>query len=95
LRKLSDANFGALQVRHDGHFTPGPLGCVAHALGAVDVVLRAAVAEVQPHDIHPSANHFFEQGRVAGRRAKGCNNFGGAAGGTKSAFHDEHSHMKA
>jgi len=46
--KLADANFGALQIGHDGHFRG------LHAMrasrtkrGPVDVVLRFAVAEVQ------------------------------------------------
>ena len=78
--KLADANLGALQVGHDGHFTPCALGGFAHQASAVDVVLCFAVAEVQSHHVHPGADQRLEHLRIAGGGAKGGNNFGGATG---------------
>ena len=53
--KFADADFGALQVGHDGHFASRTFGYFAHHGGAVDMVLRGAVAEVQSHHIHAFA----------------------------------------
>jgi len=58
---------------------PGALGRSPHRGGAVDVVLRLAVAEVQPHHIHARADHGLQQCRVAGGGAQGGNDLGGAA----------------
>ena len=76
--ELADANLRPLQVGHDGDLAAGALGDLAHQGGQVDVVLRLAVAEVQPHHIDASADHFFEQDRITGSRAKSGNDFGGA-----------------
>ena len=46
---------------------PGALGRVAHHRRAVDVVLRRAVAEVQPHDVDAGARSSAPASRVAGR----------------------------
>ena len=76
--ELADADFRALQVGHDGHFDTDTLGNFAHQGRKIDVVLRLAVAEVQPHHVDPGTDHFFQQNGVAGGGAEGSNNFGGA-----------------
>jgi hypothetical protein len=82
-----------LQVGHDGYFAAGTLGSFAHQAGAVDVVLRFAVAEVEPHDIHAGAYQLLQDGGIAGGGAKGGNDFGGATGHeTDSSLLEAHSH---
>ena len=78
--KLADADFGALQVGHDGDFTAGALGRFTHQLGPVHMVLRLAVAEVQPHHIDTGADHFLQQDGITGSRSEGGNDLGGAKG---------------
>ncbi|MDT4836554.1 hypothetical protein FQZ97_702590 [compost metagenome] len=80
LGKLAHADLGALQVGHDADLAPGALGRCAHQRGAVDVVLRGAVREVEANHVHARADHGFEQSRVAGSRAEGGNDLGGAHG---------------
>ena len=58
--KFTDTDLGALQVGHDGHFASGPLGNGAHHGGAVDMVLRGTVAEVETHNVHAGFDHFFQ-----------------------------------
>ena len=77
--ELAHADLGALQVGHDGHLAAGALRGLAHQTGAVDMVLRLAVAEVQAHDIHACADHGLQQGRITGSRTEGGNDFGGTA----------------
>ena len=77
--KLADADLGALQVGHDGHFTACHGSGFTHGIGAVDMVLRAAVAEVQAHHVHARGNHLGQQMHIAGSRAERCHDLGGAA----------------
>jgi hypothetical protein len=42
------------------------------------MVLGSAMAEIEAHHVDACANHFFQQSRIAGSRAKGGNNFGSA-----------------
>ena len=77
--KLADADFGALQVGHDRHFTPCALRRFAHQTGAIDMVLRLAVAEIQPDHVHTGPDHLLQNGGIAGGGSEGGNNFGGAA----------------
>jgi hypothetical protein len=79
LGELAHPDLGALQVGHDGDLAPSPLRRLAHQPRAVDVVLRDTVAEVQPHHVHAGPDHLLEQGGIAGGRAEGGNNLGGAA----------------
>lgn len=80
LRELADADLGALQVGHDRHLA-ARLACgLAHHGGAVDVVLRGAVAEIEPHHADLVQDHLLQQlGRV-GRRAERGDDLGGVAG---------------
>ena len=55
--KLAHPDLGALQVGHDGHFAARALRGFAHQAGAVHMVLRLAVAEVQANHIHPGSDH--------------------------------------
>jgi hypothetical protein len=64
--KFANPDFGALQIGHDGHFTACPAGSFTHQLGAIDVILGFAVAEVHANHIDASANHGLEHGRIAG-----------------------------
>ncbi|MDT4841234.1 hypothetical protein FQZ97_750790 [compost metagenome] len=80
LRELADADLRTLQVGHDGHFAAGLAGGFAHHGGAVDVVLRRAVAEVQPHHADLGQDHLFQQFRRAGGGAEGGDDLGGVAG---------------
>ncbi|MPN16917.1 hypothetical protein SDC9_164265 [bioreactor metagenome] len=77
--KLAHADLRALQVGHDGHLAPRTLGGRAHRGRAVDVVLRRAVAEVQPHHVQACSNHLLKQLRIAGSGAQSGNDLGGAA----------------
>lgn len=74
--ELSDADLGALQIRHDRDLAPRALRCSAHEFSAADVVLREAVAEVQAHAVHAGADHLFEQLRLARCGAEGGNDLG-------------------
>ena len=67
--EFADANFWALQVGHDRNLFALSPRHIAHHGGAVDVVLRCAVREVQPHHVHTGANHASQDFRRAGRRA--------------------------
>jgi hypothetical protein len=42
------------------------------------MILRLAVAEVQPHHVNASANHLLQQCGIAGSGAQGGNNLGSA-----------------
>jgi hypothetical protein len=46
--------------------------------GAINVVLRPAMAEVQAHDIDARADHGHQQGGIAGGGSEGGNDLGGA-----------------
>ena len=78
--KLADADLGALQVGHDGDFAPHFFGGLPHKVGAVDVVLGFAVAEIQTNHRHTRQNHLLQQSGIARRRPERGNNFGGVAG---------------
>ena len=78
--KLAHPNFRPLQVGHDAHFTSSTKRHFTHHAGTVYMVLRFAMAEVQPHHVNPSTNHLLQQCGIAGRGAKGGNDFGGATG---------------
>ena len=75
--KLANADFGALQIGHDPDLTPRALSGFAHEARAVDVILRLAVAEVQPHHVHARADHLLQHGRIAGCGAQCGDDFGG------------------
>jgi len=51
---------------------------LAHQGGAVDVVLRLAMAEIQPHHVHARAQQAFQHLGVARRGAEGGDDLGGA-----------------
>ena len=53
LGKLAHADFGPLQVGHDGHLAPGAARGFAHDLGPGKMVLGAAMAKVEAHHVHP------------------------------------------
>ena len=78
LGKPADPNFGSLQVGHDGHFASSALSGFAHQAGAVDVILSAAMAEIESHHVDARSNHFFQQLGVAGGGAQGDDDFGGS-----------------
>ena len=78
LGKLAHADFGSLQIGHDGDLAPSPLRGFADQGGKLDMVLRPAVAEVQAHHIDAGTNHILEHRGVAGCRAQGGNNLRGA-----------------
>jgi hypothetical protein len=59
---------------------PDLAGGFAHHGGAVDVVLRGAVAEIQPHHADLGQDHLFQQFRRVGRRTERGNDLGGVAG---------------
>jgi len=48
------------------------------ALGAVNVVLRLAVAEIEPHHVDAAGDHGHQQGGIARRGSEGGNDLGGA-----------------
>jgi hypothetical protein len=77
LGEFADADFGALQVGHDGHHFASPLGRFAHQVGAVHMVLRLAVAEIQAHHIDTGFDHLLQHRHIAGSGAEGGNDFGG------------------
>ena len=77
--ELADADFGTLQVGHDGHLAAGTARCLAHHDGPVDVVLRGAVAEVEPHDADLVQDHLLQHLGCAGSRTEGRDNFRGVA----------------
>ena len=77
LGELADADLRALQIGHDRHLAACPLRCLAHQFCPVDMVLRLAMAEVQPHHVDAGADHLFEQRRIAGGGAESGDNLGG------------------
>jgi hypothetical protein len=76
--ELANPDLWALKVGHDGHLAAGALRRLAHQRGAVDVVLRLAVAEVQPHHIDAGIDHGHQQGGIARRGSEGGDDLGGA-----------------
>src|SRR6185437_9721925 len=76
--ELADADLRSLQVRHDADGTPDLAAGVAHELGALHVVLRGAVREVEAHDVHARGEHLLEHRRLARRRAEGRDDLGAA-----------------
>ena len=58
--ELADADFRALQVGHDGDLLADLRRHLAHQRGAVDVVLRLAVREIEPHHVDAGADHALE-----------------------------------
>ena len=79
LGELAHADLGALQVGHDGDLAARALGGFAHQRRTLDVVLRRAVAEVQPHHVDTFAHHLLQDLRAAGSGAQGGDDLGGAA----------------
>src|SRR3989441_466660 len=74
----ADADLRPLQVAHDGHRAAGLRGDALHQRGALLVVRRAAVREVEPHHVHAGADHALEHHGVAGSRAEGGHDLGAA-----------------
>jgi triosephosphate isomerase len=50
----------ALGVQNVCDFAPGALRHGAYHGGAVNMVLRCAVAEIEPHHVHAGPDHFFQ-----------------------------------
>ena len=63
-REFANTYFWTLQVGHDRYFASCAMGSFANQPGAVNMVLRLAMAEVQPHHIDASANHLLQQGWI-------------------------------
>ncbi|MCY1538559.1 hypothetical protein D9M68_741070 [compost metagenome] len=78
LGKLAHADLGALQVGHDADLAARTLRRLTHQGGAVDVVLRGAVREVQSHHVDAGADHRLQQGGIAGSGPEGGDDLGGA-----------------
>ena len=83
LGKLAYPNLGALQVGHDGHFPARTLGCLAHHLRPVHMVLGTAMAEVQPHHVDTRLDHSLQQPHLTRGRTQGGNDLRGAARGER------------
>ena len=75
--EFADADFGTLQVGHDGHDATGAFGGLSHQRGSVNMVLRLAMAEIESDHIHAGADHGFKNGGVAGSRPQRGDDFGG------------------
>jgi len=80
LGELADPDLGPLQVGHDAHLPASAAGGLAHQVRPVDVVLRLAVREVQPHDVDAGTDHGFEDLGGTGCGAEGGNDLGSALG---------------
>jgi hypothetical protein len=78
--EFADADLRTLQVGHDGNFTAALGGGVAHHAGALHVVLRFAVREIQAYYVNAGLEHADQGGDVVRCGADGCHDFGGAAG---------------
>jgi len=74
---------GALQVGHDGHDLAHAGSGLAHQLGAVDVVLRLAVREIQAHHIDPGFQHRIEHLGGGRCRTQGGDDLGGTGHGQR------------
>jgi hypothetical protein len=79
--ELADADLRALQVGHQRHRLAHLVAVRAHQVRTVDVVLRLAVAEVQPHHVDTGADQALQHLGVAGRGAEGGDDLGGARHG--------------
>ncbi|MDT4837335.1 hypothetical protein FQZ97_710650 [compost metagenome] len=86
--ELADTDLGALQVGHDGDLAPARLGGLAHQAGAVDMVLRGAVREIQPHHVDACGNHARQDLQRAGGGADGGNDLGGTGHARVSLVQD-------
>ncbi len=62
--ELADADLRTLQVAKDGHGAAHLGGKLLHQRGALLVVLRRAVREIEPHDVDAGADHPLEGGGV-------------------------------
>ena len=62
--ELADADLGTLQVAKDGDRAAQLGGQPLHQRGAILVVLRRAMREVQAHDVDAGADHPLEGGGV-------------------------------
>ena len=58
--ELADADLGTLQVAKDRHGAAHLGGKLLHQRGALLVVLRRAVREIEPHHVDARANHPLE-----------------------------------
>jgi hypothetical protein len=58
--EFPDADFRALEIGENAHRAPDAGSHLAHQSRPVDVVLRFAMGEVEPHDIDAGANHPFQ-----------------------------------
>ena len=76
--EFADPDLRALQVGHDGDFTAGLAGRLAHEFGALAVVVGGAVREIEPHHVEPCLNHLQQDFRRTGSRSDGSDNLGGA-----------------
>jgi hypothetical protein len=79
--KRADADLRTLQVGHDRDLLADLAGRLANECGAVDVVLRLAVREVEPHDVNAGADHALEDFGRARRRPERGDDLGGAVHG--------------
>lgn len=80
LGELANPDLRSLKVGHDGHFATRAFGRLAHQVGAVNVVLRLAVAEIEPNHVDAAGDHGHQQGGIAGSGSEGGNDLGGAMG---------------
>ena len=55
--ELADADLRTLQVGHDRDFAAELARNLAHELGALHVILRCAVREIQAHDVDAGGEH--------------------------------------
>jgi hypothetical protein len=78
LSEFAHPDFWSLQVRHDRDFTACTVGSLAHQTGTVYVILRLAMAEVQPDHVDARPDHLLQQDWVAGGGPESGNDFGSA-----------------
>ena len=76
--EFADADLRSLQVAHDAHGAAGLAAGRAHHLGALQVILRAAVRKIQPDDIHAGAEHLLEDFGIVRCRAERGHDLGAA-----------------
>ena len=80
-RELADADLRALQVRHDADLAAERAGGLAHEAGALHVVGRAPVREIEADDVDAGGDQAGERvGRAAGGAERG-DDLGGAGHG--------------
>ena len=75
--EFANADFGPLQVGHDGHDATGAFGGFSHQRGSVNMVLRLAMAEIESNHIDAGADHGFKNGGIAGSWPQRGDDFGG------------------